>query len=323
MNAMDMNQYIDRLKLEKELKDFINKYNDSVYFKYADFIYNISLMLSGSIRGKFSENDINDLPKYSNEEIFEFVKNFYNKLGINYDIDNVLNNKVVCLESSVKPLIYGECNRSNDKIEINKTGTIVDSILLTHELGHYKNEKEGLKNESKLFLSEILPMSEEFIMCDNLSGHNDEKVFWYKHRINSLYEKIRRINSVLGMIMVYINNGNLSRDAYLNEFDDDYYDNDFNYLKNYVNNHNLENIFMDMIYLIGYVMGINNMLKVRNNNSYIEVVSNAHDKVNDLSVEEFLKLFGTDVNDMVYFDLVDNVLKFVGEIGSYPRKRLG
>ena len=33
MNAMDMNQYIDRLKLEKELKDFINKYKDSVYFK--------------------------------------------------------------------------------------------------------------------------------------------------------------------------------------------------------------------------------------------------------------------------------------------------
>lgn len=323
MNAMDMNQYIDRLKLEKELKDFINKYEDSVYFKYADFIYNISLMLSGSIRGKFSKNDINDLPKYSNEEILEFVKNFYNKLGINYDIDNVLNNKVACLESSVKPLIYGECNRSDDKIEINKTDTIVDSILLTHELGHYKNEKEGLKNESKLFLSEILPMSEEFIMCDNLSGHDDEKLFWYKHRINSLYEKIRRINSVLGMIMVYINNGNLSKEAYLSEFDDDYYDNDFNYLKNYVDRNDLENIFMDMIYLIGYVMGINNMLKVRNNNSYIEVVSNAHDKVNDLSVEEFLKLFGTDVNDMFYFDLVDNVLQFVGEIGSYPRKRLG
>ena len=30
MNAMDMNQYIDRLKLEKELKDFIYKYKDSV-----------------------------------------------------------------------------------------------------------------------------------------------------------------------------------------------------------------------------------------------------------------------------------------------------
>lgn len=323
MNVKNMNQYIDRLKLEKELKDFINKYKDSVYFKYADLIYNISLMLNGSIRGKYNENDINDLPKYSDEEILKFVKNFYNKLDINYEIDNVLKNKVVCLESSVKPLIYGECNRSKDKIEINKTGTIIDSILLTHELGHYKNEKEGLKNESKLFLSEILPISEEFIMCDNLSGHDNEKLLWYRHRINSLYEKIRRINLLLGMIMAYINNGNLSREAYISEFDDDYYDNDFNYLKNYVNNHNLENIFMDMIYLIGYVMGINNMLKVRDDNSYIEVVSNAHEKLNDLSVEDFFKLFGLDMEDMFYFDLVDNVLKFVGEVGFYPRKRLG
>ena len=70
-------------------------------------------------------------------------------------------------------------------------------------------------------------------------------------------------------------------------------------------------------------MGINNMFKVRDNNSYIEVVSNAHDKVNDLSVEDFFKLFGLDIEDMFYFDLVDNVLKFVGEVGIYPRKRLG
>ena len=154
MNAVDMNQYIDRLKLEKELKDFIYKYKDSVYFKYADFVYNISLMLNGSIRGKYNENDFNDL-------------------------------------------------------------------------------------------------------------------------------------------------------------------------KNYINTHNLENIFMDMIYLIGYVMGINNMFKVRDNNSYIEVVFNAHDKVNDLSVEDFFKLFGLDMEDMFYFDLVDNVLKFVGEVGIYPGKRLG
>ena len=324
MNAVDMNQYIDRLKLEKELKDFIYKYKDSVYFKYADLIYNISLMLNGSIRGKYNENDFNDLPKHSNEEILKFVKDFYNKFSINYDIDDVLRNKVVYSEgNNGRPLIYGECNRSSNKIEINKTGTIIDSILLTHELGHYKNEREGLKNESKLFLSEILPMSEEFIMCDNLSGHDDEKLFWYKHRINSLYEKIRRINSLLGMIMVYINNGNLSREAYLSEFEEDYYVNDFNYLKDYINKHNLENIFMDMIYLIGYVMGINNMFKVRDNNSYIEVVSNAHDKVNDISVEDFFKLFGLDMEDMFYFDLVDNVLKFVGEVGIYPRKRLG
>ena len=73
--------------------------------------------------------------------------------SINYDIDDVLRNKVVYSEgNNGRPLIYGECNRSNNKIEINKTGTIIDSILLTHELGHYKNEREGLKNESKLFL---------------------------------------------------------------------------------------------------------------------------------------------------------------------------
>ena len=44
---------------------------------------------------------------------------------------------------------------------------------------------------------------------------------------------------------------------------------------------------------------------------------------NDLSVEDFFKLFGLDMEDMFYFDLVDNVLKIVGEVGIYPRKRLG
>ena len=29
------------------------------------------------------------------------------------------------------------------------------------------------------------------------------------------------------------------------------------------------------------------------------------------------------MEDMFYFDLVDNVLKFVGEVGIYLRKRLG
>ena len=57
-----------------------------------------------------------------------------------------------------------------------------------------------------------------------------------------------------------------------------------------------------------------------NNHAHILIET---DKVNDLSVEDFFKLFGLDMEDMFYFDLVDNVLKFVGEVGIYPRKRLG
>ena len=171
---------------------------DKIY--YSDIIYLVSFLITITAQILVSAS----YSKYkkilnNKDKLFELSKKNFNKITsnslfsayyiINYDIDDVLRNKVVYSEgNNGRPLIYGECNRSSNKIEINKTGTIIDSILLTHELGHYKNEREGLKNESKLFLSEILPMSEEFIMCDNLSGHEDEKVFWYKHSINSLYE---------------------------------------------------------------------------------------------------------------------------------------
>lgn len=319
MNALEMNNYIDRLKIEDKIKFFINKYIDSVYLSNIDVVYNLSMFIGKFLNKKYylSQEDFDNLPKYSDKEIIDMVKSYYEDMGMNCDIDSLYNNGVINFNGSSESLIYGECNKSNNKINLRYTGTIIDSILLTHELGHYKNEQSSLKSEEKLFVSEVLPMAEEFIMCDNLVEHSVEKIFWYKNRINSLYSKVKRINSILGMIIVYLDNGNISRESYIKEFESNNYDNDFNFLKKYLSKYKLENIFMDMIYLMGYVVGINVMYKVRNDGEIFNLVKDAQVNINNLDVYEFLTLFGIDIDDMNYVYLSKNVLNFVNEINRF------
>ena len=189
----------------------------------------------------------------------------------------------------------------------------MSELAYSLHLGSDKNRKNISKQNGKNNLSGTTSLPNNAIQNVRQLSKVDKHNYRKYDNEQELIEIVRGTSSPLDDV----------KKLYLSEFEEDYYVNDFNYLKNYINKHNLENIFMDMIYLIGYVMGINNMFKVRDNNSYIEVVSNAHDKVNDLSVEDFFKLFGLDMEDMFYFDLVDNVLKFVGEVGIYLRKRLG
>lgn len=319
MNALEMNNYIDRLKIEEKIKFFINKYIDSVYLSNIDVVYNLSMFIDGFLNKKYylSQEEFDNLPKYSEKEIIDMVKSYYRDMGMNYDIDSLYNNGVINFNGSSDSLIYGECNKSNNKTNLRYTGTIIDSILLTHELGHYKNEQSSLKSEEKLFVSEVLPMAEEFIMCDNLVEHDEEKILWYKNRINSLYSKVKRINSILGMIILYLDNGNISRESYIKEFESDNYDKDFNFLKKYLSKYELENIFMDMIYLMGYVVGINVMYKVRNDGEIFNVVKDAQVNINNLDVYEFLTLFGIDMDDMNYAFLSKNVLNFVNEVNRF------
>ena len=61
----------------------------------------------------------------------------------------------------------------------------------------------------------------------------------------------------------------------------------FNFLKKYLSKYKLENIFMDMIYLMGYVVGINVMYKVRNDGKNFNVVKVAQVNINNLDVYEF------------------------------------
>ena len=320
MNVLDMNNYIDRLKIEEKIKSFINKYSDSVYISNIDVVYNLSMFINKILNRKYyiSQDEFDNLPKYSDKEIIEIVKSFYRDMDMNYDIDSLYNSRVISFDNKdANSLIYGECNRSSNEIKLNYTGTIIDSILLTHELGHYKNEQSSLKSEEKLFISEVLPMTEEFIMCDSLEGHDEEKIFWYKNRINSLYEKIRRLNSVLGMIILYLDKGNISKDAYYEEFESNNYDNDFNYLKRYLSKYKLENIFMDMIYMMGYVVSINMMFKIRDNKDYINRVKEAQVKINEIDEYEFFRLFDTDIEDMSYIELCDSVVSLVNEVNQY------
>lgn len=319
MNALEMNNYIERLKIEEKIKVFINKYIDSVYLSNIDFVYNLSMFIGGFLNKKYylSQEEFDNLPKYSDKEIIDMVKSYYRDMGMNYDIGSLYNNGVINFNGSSDSLIYGECNKSNNSINLRYTGTIIDSILLTHELGHYKNEQSSLKNEKKLFVSEILPMAEEFIMCDNLVEHSEEKIFWYKNRINSLYSKVKRINSILGMIILYLDNGNISRESYIKEFESNNYDEDFNFLKEYLSKYKLENIFMDMIYLMGYVVGINVMYKVRDDGKIFNVVKDAQVNINNLDVYEFLILFGIDIDDTNYVYLSKNVLNFVNEVNKF------
>ena len=321
---------MDIKKLEDKLNDFtlnMDIYDDFIYHN-IDIFYFINfkvLDLLGSDVSDFKNDiDIKNMSKISFIEILKLLKEFYKKLNINFDVDNLYNNGTIGYafydyedtkqERFRMGANYHYINDSRESIIVCNNGVISDADVLVHELSHYRNNMDCKRNIITKFFTETLAYTDQFIFYDYLlqKGFKIDSNF-IKQIIKFFYDNATYLLPIMEVLFLYKEFGSISKNDFEKFYETtDDYEEDLKFLDEMPDNASLMNAvsYNISILLAPYLFY---KYKEEENYKFLDVFNNMiMDK--NITLEEcfnFLGLNSLDEDD--YKILTKNMNRFKSE----------
>lgn len=304
---------------EEKLNQYKNWMSNLSFFNYHSFIIdNIENLwqLTNFIGFSFSEYANNrynvkfDYSTISLDETIDLASNFFLNHGFDINIKQMIENKILILNTNVTKKIdsyYGikedgisDYDENHNKIvTINLEGTIYDSIIIIHELMHYLNQPLNKRNEVSDLLTEAVSYGAEFIFCEDLKNqkYSKDRELHFKCLEKTIYNYACNIYYIYKIIYLYKIKGDITEEKYNELYNDNQYLNTMKKFEEYVERKKL--IFHDTWYILGLTLSIYILEQYRENNDNIKYIHFLNDNINDKSFEECLKII--DINDINSF----------------------
>lgn len=301
--------------VKKKINEDIIKYDEKTILKnlgyFADASTSIANLLKDYIDDIWEIDFKEDLPIYSLNERIKFVKDFYKGINTNIDIDSLINNGTIdfmgdnyCEEidkvRTHKPKVSGynfyEFDTKFTTIDVENTGYFSDSIVLTHELSHYR-EKENMVNKSPIgyLLTEALADAEQFIFCDYYKeNHKKEVDTFLAYRLKVYYYHSCDCAEFLIPYYFYYNYSDVSKKLYTEQFGEEYKD---EFYENIVNFCEINKELKTVQYLMASMLSPYLLKKYKEDKNFIKVLNELHENAAKYeSLEEVYKLLGLSTN---------------------------
>ena len=228
-------------RLNNELYNKLNEYYGTIT-KYPNLYYNnmglffrIAIYMKNSFNEEeFDLDEIRKLDYISILDNIELVKEFYKKYNIKLNIDKLIDNGTINFVENSKGYIgggytYNEKNKPMIDILINNN--IVDSIILVHELSHYKDMLCGKRTQVRDLFTEGLAYLEEKIFLDFLEekGYIGIKNIWNSF-LNSLIKDVsNKTYNNLKIYLLFKEFGKIDEESYRYFYSNNFYDYTSNY----------------------------------------------------------------------------------------------
>lgn len=258
---------------------------DYVIYKYKDFMNNLNYKPS------YTKIDLN--------ETITLVKEFYHYHNINLDLNYLIDNNILNLVTSDKNkddllgvttdgTMYKDSNFQN-KIEIKLDGSIFDSIVIIHELSHYRNEPEGKRNFISDLLTEALAYANELIFIQDMKNERyyNDKIIHLTGVIPLMYTYMYNLHDIYKLILLYKTEGNITKKLYSNLFKDSDYEQVLDNFNIYVNKRRL--IIHDTWFVIGLPLAIYMLEEYMKDKNFFDRMEKFNIDINEKDLWDCLK----------------------------------
>lgn len=330
--------------LNESLEEDIKK--DTLIIKNISLIDKLmNILYLELFRQDLSTNDMVGKCKiYSIEERINFVKKFYKDHNIDFNVDELINDGTIgfsydnLYESEYPETQYeyeinklstycpnpgGHQGYKNEKnlIEIYNTGYLFDSVILIHELSHYRDQFKNSNDISDLF-TETLAFVECNIAAKELLSKEE-----YNYYINRQFMCSRYLISINHILIdftrLYEELGSVSYENYcllFGKISKEEYD---NLLNDIFINEGKYQTFTCARYVISGLLVPFLLNKYEKDNNFFNVIQELHNDINNCTIKQILSKMGLSFNsegDIINNDnirlLLDNLHIFLNKINE-------
>ena len=302
----------------KEIESIINDYfiNEQDTFIYDNYVLFFSIantvcnIISNNIANSILDDEtLINLPSYDIFQRLDFVRDYYSIFNIKDNLNELINNGTIELEGneyqnddklsrSYVPITEGFSSKDIEDIRVNNTGTIIDSLVLVHELSHYKNRTPNERLIAREILTEPLAFAEKLIMADNIKNHDYEINIELQKQIITFYNKASYVIDILVFLLVYKYFGDISFESYKMVYKKDDYDKRLKWFKESIKINSLDNLNILIYYAVAALISPYLMYRVRENKEFMNKIQNAHEMVKHCKIEEALDYLEIDYNNI-------------------------
>ena len=283
----------------------VNNRYPNVFYDNLEIFYRLALFMKNLYREeKFPAEKYNSFKYLGIIDSIELVKKYYKENNIDIDIDELVSDGTINFveQEESKYITKGLTHNENGKrlVEIWTQFNVFDSIVLLHELSHYKNK--GSNTQVRELFSEGIAYAEEHIYVDWLeeNGFPGIKETWeiimnacryyfadYEYKNFKIYNLFDQM-------------GNIDKDTY--EY---YYEDDTNYEDIMSKFDKKFDVLTDSGYVFGYAVSDYIYDKYKKGEMTIQDIENIHIYTN----MNFNKIFeALDLEDL-YVDNIEKLLQ--------------
>ena len=292
----------------------IDRLVNILYIELSKYDFDIEI----DLKGKLKTYDIN--------ERYKFVKDFYKKHNIDFDIDKIFTDgtiELINIDTKKESFQYAEPNLSGSHrfvdeksvININNTGYMFDSVTLAHEISHHRNQTIEVNEINDLF-TETLALTEATIMGKEVLT-NDEYQFYLIKKFRAYYMYCYNNHLHYDFIALYKEKGSINYENYCSLFGKiskkDYYDK----LENIVKSYEKVDLFGCARYTIAGLFVPYLINKYEENNLFFDTIEKLHVIINSDDISNILMSIGLVNSDNNFLNqeniniLLDNLNLFL------------
>lgn len=281
-------------ELECKINEAIieNELNDLVLFEKLDFFILTTKMLND-----FSNNFINynlyeyEFTKMNLNSQVELVKEFYEYYNINIDIDSLIANG--CINFKFTDEIELKGNNSyvgKDEFKVincTYSGHLVDSIILVHELSHYRNQTDNGRTITNEFFTEGLSIYDELLYMEFLKTKGyliDSNLSFDMMMYTCNYISENNL-AILKILNLYRKFSNVDKENYNLLYNDCNYEESIELMRSDID---YIDLYQQLYYCFGWFIGFYLHSKFDKKLDYT-YINSLHEKISEMSFGEFLK----------------------------------
>jgi len=310
---------------EEKVNEFLNIFfnfhherNNLIFDNFGDYA-NLYFFLTGLIDEfrEYNDIDFKEISRVSFLDKIKLIQGFYDKYNIDINLEDIISNGTLNIEfnsleevlrdNDYDLLLKGENNYINKfkTIDVYDNQLLTDSIILVHELSHYRNQPDDKRSQVNNLLTESLAFFEELIYCDYLDevGYQKEASVFKKNEFQNLRNSLSRLYPILGIYYLYDKTGSISKENY--EFlygNIDHYEYCLEEMFKTIELGDY-NIILNLIwYMVAFALSIYMYISFKEDNKFLENIKNLNDNLNKISLSDALIILGLDENCFTKFN---------------------
>lgn len=324
---------------EEKINEYFNALFSKRYQKYSLLFNNLEalsksqLFLEKKLESAYEMTNFakENLTKMDFLECIELAKQFYHDMGIDYDIEKLVQNGTIDINVPENSEIiinsgFTTFKQNHIGLSVNYNNSISDATVLVHELAHARG-MEPIFYKTYDFFTETMAFTEQYIFIEYLNnmGYNKDLNILKSKNYRSLWRFNYSAYSILMLLEVYNTLGKVSLEnckfLYDNISNEDYQksvDNVFGYLSK-----PLYKLLQPIYYSIAYMHAPYMLEKYKENPNFINKIKYLTENLAKLEIKDFFEIIDLTTNQDKNQEIVSPYIdKYKKEcIEAYDKQR--